>query len=152
MTLIQIAYALRQRVLAATGWPTRGVKVALFNAAGEVLLVRNGYGETGAFVLPGGGVGWRESPDRAARREVMEEAGCRIERLRFVAVYESREEGRRDTIHLFVGRTSDEPRVDGWEVVEARFFAPGALPPTTSCATRRRLAEVASGGPYPSTW
>lgn len=152
MTLIQIAYAARRRVLAMTGWPTRGVKVALFNAASEVLLVRNGYGETETFVLPGGGVGWRESPDEAARREIKEEVGCRIDSLRPVAVYRSLAEGRRDTIHLFAGETSDTPRIDGWEVIEAGFFAPDRLPPAASLATRRRIAEVIGGGPYPRAW
>ena len=34
---------------------TRGVKVMLFNEAGELLLVRHSYGDTGLFLLPGGG-------------------------------------------------------------------------------------------------
>jgi hypothetical protein len=60
---VQIAYLLRRRSLRLLRWSSRGVKVAVFDRAGASLLVRNGYGRSDHWVLPGGGVGWRETPE-----------------------------------------------------------------------------------------
>ena len=47
--------------------------VMLFNERGELLLIRNSYGRSHLWVLPGGGIGRRETPEAAAAREVREE-------------------------------------------------------------------------------
>lgn len=149
---IDLAYALRRRVLRLLRWPTRGVKVAAFDGAGRLLLVRNGYGRSELWVLPGGGVGWREAPEAAVRRESMEEVGCRLSALRAIGEYRSRAEGKRDTIHLYSGVTADPPRVDGAEVVEARFFPLDDPPPGTSPATLRRIQELRGARVSDGTW
>jgi ADP-ribose pyrophosphatase YjhB (NUDIX family) len=120
---------------------TRGVKVMLFNDAGEVLLVRNTYGRTDLFVLPGGGVHPFEAPEAAARREVKEEVACAVEGLVPVSIHVSAVEGKRDTVHLYRARAVGDVRVDGFEVAEAHFFALDALPPKVSPATLRRIEE-----------
>ena len=112
---------------------------------GRLLLVRHGYGRSDLWMLPGGGVGRRETPEKSARRELKEEVGCRLERLELVGTYGSAAEGKRDTIFLYRGDTADEPRADGLEVIEARFFALDALPPTTSPATLRRVHDLERG-------
>jgi 8-oxo-dGTP pyrophosphatase MutT (NUDIX family) len=139
--LIDLAHRLRRRVLAITGRPTRGVKALVRDPAGRVLLVRHSYGRTDLWMLPGGGIGGSETIEAAVRREVMEEVGCALERLDYVAPYAARAEGRRDTVHLFRARTRDTPVADAVEIAEARFFAPDALPDTVSPATLRRIAE-----------
>ncbi|PAX06586.1 hypothetical protein CKY28_15655 [Sphingomonas lenta] len=143
--LMNAGYAIRRCVLAKLRLATRGCKMMAFDPAGRLLLVRHGYGRSDLWMLPGGGVGRRESPGDAARRELEEEAGCRAERVELVGVYRSAAEGKRDTIHLFRGETADEPRPDGLEVIEARFFALDALPPTTSPATLRRVRDLREG-------
>lgn len=140
--LIRAAYRVRRSVLRLLRWPTRGVKVAAFDRTGAVLLVRNGYGRSDLWVLPGGGVGWRETPRAAARRELMEEVACRLTDMQEVGRYRSTAEGKRDTIHLFRGATADTPRADSLEVIEAAFFPLDAPPPSTSPATLRRIAEL----------
>ena len=120
---------------------TRGVKVMLFNAAGELLLVRHTYGDTRLYMLPGGGIRPFEAPEAAAVREVREELGCALEGLRFVSLHASTSEGKRDTVHLFSARAAGEIRIDGVEIAEARYVPLDALPPTTSPATLRRIAE-----------
>ena len=142
MTPLWLAWAIRRRVFALLRVRTRGVKVMLENAAGEVLLVRNAYGKHWQWVLPGGGVGWREREADAAARELREETGCRADGLALFATYVSALEGRRDTIHLFRATTADAPQADAREVAEAAFFAQDRLPKDTSPATLRRLAEV----------
>lgn len=121
---------------------TRGVKVMLFNPAGELLLVRHSYGDTNLFLLPGGGVRPWEAPERAAAREIREELGCGVDGLRLVSVHASTHEGKRDTVHLYRARIAGAIRIDGVEIVEACFFPLTALPATASPATRRRLAEL----------
>ena len=143
--LMNIGYAARRRLLGLLRWRTSGVKVMAFDPDGQLLLVRHGYGRSDLWLLPGGGVGRRETTAVAARRELMEEVGCTLDRLELVGTYTSTAEGKRDTIDLFRGVTADKPRPDGWEVVEARFFPIDALPATTSPATLRRVAEVKSG-------
>lgn len=149
---INLAFALRRRVLRLLRWPTRGVKVAAFDGAGRLLLVRNGYGRSELWVLPGGGVGRRETSDAAARRELMEEVGCRLSDVRAIGEYRSRAEGKRDTVHLYRGVTADPPRADGVEVIEARFFPLDASPPETSPATLRRIAELRGERESDGTW
>ena len=120
---------------------TRGVKVMLFNEEGEVLLVRNSYGESGLHVLPGGGVRPWEMPPVAAEREIREELGCTLRDLKPVSTHFTSAEGKRDTVYLFQASVRNRPRPDGIEVVEAAFFKVDALPETVSPATARRLAE-----------
>ena len=120
---------------------TRGVKVMLFNAAGELLLVRHSYGRTDQYMLPGGGVRPLERPEAAAVREMREELACALEALAFISVHAATQEGKRDTVHLFRARVAGEIRADGVEIEEARFFALDALPPGASPATLRRIAE-----------
>jgi len=139
---IKLAYALRRRVLRWLRWSTRGVKVAAFDGMGRLLLVRNSYGRSELWVLPGGGIGRRETTEAAACRELMEEVGCRLSDLGEVGRFRSRAEGKRDTVHLYRGMTADPPRADGVEVIEAAFFPLDAPPSGTSPATLRRIAEL----------
>ena len=138
---LDLAYRLQKLLWKWLRPRTRGVKVMLFNGAGEILLIRNSYGDTRQYVLPGGGVRPWETPERAAAREVREELGLTPAALTLVSTHFSGAEGKRDTIHLFRAETDRQPIADNWEVAEARFFAPETLPDATSAATRRRVAE-----------
>ena len=139
---MQVGFRVRRLLLRVLRLRTRGVKAMVFNARGEVLLVRNSYGASHLFVLPGGGIGRREEPAAAAAREVREETGLEVRGLEPVGLYFSATEGKRDSIHLFRGRADGEPRPDGVEVEEAAFFPLDSLPAATSAATRRRVAEL----------
>ncbi|MEA3062946.1 MAG: hypothetical protein QOJ94_2727 [Sphingomonadales bacterium] len=144
--LMQIGYRVRRFLLRLLRIRTRGVKVMAFNERGELLLVRNSYGPSHLFVLPGGGIGRREEPAAAASREVREETGLEMRALELAGIYVSAAEGKRDSIHLFRGRADGVPRPDGVEVEEAGFFPLDALPAATSAATRRRVAELHAPG------
>lgn len=149
---MDLGYRLRRALLARLRWRTRGVKVAAFDGEGRVLLVRHGYGRSDLWMLPGGGVGRRETPAAAAARELMEEVRCALADVTLFGEYRSVAEGKRDTIFLFRGVTRDRPRADGLEVIEARFFPPDAPPPTTSPATLRRIAELRGEGEPDASW
>lgn len=151
-TLVDLAHRLRRTLLALTGWPTRGVKAMVYDADGRLLLVRHAYGRSDLWMLPGGGIGRRETPAAAIRREVMEEVGCALGAVEPLGTFAARAEGRRDTVHLFRAVTGDPPTIDGVELAEARFFAPAALPAAVSAATRRRIDEVAGTRPRDGRW
>jgi 8-oxo-dGTP pyrophosphatase MutT (NUDIX family) len=150
--LLNLLYRL-QRLLWRLFRPrTRGVKVMLFNHAGEIVLIRNSYGRSDLFLLPGGGIRPFETPAAAAAREVKEELGCGVADLAFVATYFSTAQGKRDTIHLFRARAVGPARADGVEVAEARYFPLDRLPPNTSPATARRLAEHRGASQASAAW
>jgi len=150
--LIQLLWHLKRTVLRVTRWKTRGVKVMLFNPAGELLLIRNTYGRSHLHVLPGGGIHRGETPEQAAAREVKEEVGIACEAPTFRGVYRNHAEGKRDTIYLFTAVTSQIPRPDGVEVAEAAFHPLDALPETVSAATRRRIEEYREGRGPAADW
>ncbi|HET7709238.1 MAG TPA: NUDIX domain-containing protein [Sphingomicrobium sp.] len=150
--ILQVGYAVRRAIFGLIREPTVGVKVMLFNGAGEVLLVRNSYGNSRLFLLPGGGVSSRESPAQAAIREMREELGVDIGEPDLAWTYRSGAEGKRDTIHLFRAAASGEIHIDDVEVVEAKYFDLDSLPETTSPATRRRIAEISGERAYDGRW
>lgn len=139
--LLDLAYRLQRWLWRLLRPRTRGVKVMLFSDGGELLLVRNSYGNTEAWVLPGGGIRPWEEPSAAACREVREELGVEASGLQLIGSYQSSAEGKRDSIHLFTARSCAPVVIDNFEVTEARYFALEALPDSLSPATARRIAE-----------
>lgn len=152
MRLLAPLYRVQRLVWRVLRPRTRGVKVMLFDEAGALLLVRNTYGRTDLFVLPGGGVRPFEQPESAARREVKEELGCGVDGLVFLSSHRSAHEGKRDTVFLYRARPLDPVRADGIEVAEARFFALDALPASVSPATLRRIDEFRGLRAASDTW
>jgi ADP-ribose pyrophosphatase YjhB (NUDIX family) len=150
--LLDSLYRLRRRLWRLLRPRTRGVKVMLFGATGELLLVRHTYGNRAHFLLPGGGVGRFEAPAVAAAREVREELNCGVDGLTFMSVHRSTFEGKIDTVYLYRARVSGEVRADGVEVAEARFFALDALPESVSPATLRRIDEYRGVREASETW
>ena len=139
--LMQILYRVKKIVFRTLRVRTRGAKVMVFNKAGDLLLIRNSYGKTHLWVLPGGGIGRRETPEAAGAREVKEEVGLEVTHLTRISEHFNGAEGKRDMIYLFTARAEGTPQIDNLEVEEARFFPLDALPETVSTATLRRIAE-----------
>lgn len=137
---LRIAQPVRLRWWRLARVQTHGCRVVVENAQGAVLLIRHTYHQPDVWMLPGGGLGRQEDVLTAAAREVREEAGCRLEgAVSFGEAAES-DGGWTNRVSLVAGMTSDTPAADGREIAEARFFAPDALPGTTSNAARHRIA------------
>jgi 8-oxo-dGTP pyrophosphatase MutT (NUDIX family) len=103
-------------------------------------------------VLPGGGIHRSETPIEAAAREVREEVGVATERLELRSIHRNHAEGKRDTIYLFTGFTTDRPKAASFEIEEAAFHPLDALPETVSAATLRRIAEYRGEQPADPDW
>jgi len=70
--------------------PLIGVGAVVFNAAGDVLLIRRGKEpQYGRWMVPGGTLEWGETLEEAAVREVREETGIDIAIETFVEIIEA---------------------------------------------------------------
>jgi 8-oxo-dGTP diphosphatase len=138
---IRIAYAglrtywflLRPRIV--------GVKCILTHGD-EVLLVRHTYGSR-AWDLPGGTVKRREAPRDAARREMHEELGRRIDDWTSLGELNVNTNHHEDNLHLFVARVDDPAlELDLVELAEAGWFPRDALPSDVGRYVRPIMAEL----------
>ena len=94
----------------------------------DLLLLRSSYRT--AWNFPGGSVRRGETPEAAARRELIEEIGLVAAELRPVGVIAGIWDGRRDRVHLFELLLDRLPplRLDNREIIAARLFSPAELP------------------------
>ena len=129
-----------------------GAKVLAFNDAGELLLIRHSYGKSHLYMLPGGGVNRGEDPADAAVRELREETGCAARDVKLLGEYLDTSRGARNHVHVYTLTAIGEPRVDGREILEVRFFPLDALPDTTSQSVLRRLDDLNRSRPETREW
>lgn len=131
---------------------TLGVRVLAADAGGRILLVRHTYVE--GWHLPGGGVDVGESAIEAAHRELREEANVEVAgELTLAGIFFNPRVGGRDHVVLFrAAQLVEGARPQrSLEIVAADFFAVDALPPDTTPATLRRIAEW-QGAPAVDRW
>ncbi|MFO1185172.1 MAG: NUDIX domain-containing protein [Bauldia sp.] len=131
---------------------TLGVRVAAFDSAGQVYLVRHRH--LPGWYLPGGAVEPGESAAAAATREVAEEAAISAARLDLFGLYFNAHLNRRDHVALFLCREwtrlpNPRPSV---EIAEGGFFSRRELPDGVTDATVRRLAEILDGRSLTEEW
>ena len=109
----------------------------------DVLLVRHTYGRR-SWDLPGGTVKRRELPIEAARREMREELGRRIEDWQDLGVLYITTNHHRDNLHMFEAQLADpELDIDLTELAEAGWFRRDDLPPDTGLFVGKILARSA---------
>jgi ADP-ribose pyrophosphatase YjhB (NUDIX family) len=119
-----------------------GVKCVLMHDD-HVLLVRHTYGRR-SWDLPGGTVRRREVPIDAARREMREELGRRIEDWEELGVLYVTANHHRDNLHMFQAQIADqELDIDLTELAEAGWFPRDDLPPDTGQFVGKILARAA---------
>lgn len=136
--LYRLAFAARRRWLRLRGGTIIGCNIIARDERGWLLMIRHSYGSRN-WQFPGGGVGRNERPEEAAAREFAEELGCKVTGLTLLGTIEEPYHGAINVVHVFTGRVDGQPRVDGREVVEARYFPPDDLPPELGPRARRRL-------------
>jgi 8-oxo-dGTP pyrophosphatase MutT (NUDIX family) len=110
-----------------------GVKCVL-TSGDDVLLVRHTYGHR-SWSLPGGGVKRGEVPIDAARREMHEELGHRIEDWVELGDMFVSTNHHHDHLHLFQARLADRRLdLDLTEIADAHWFPLSAPPPAAELA------------------
>ena len=124
---------------------TLGVRAAVFDRGGRVLLVRHSYLQGWHF--PGGGVEFGETALQALARELQEEAAIVLDappRLR--GLFRNPEWTAGDHLAFYeTERWTQGAWTPGLEIEAADFFAPDALPGDAHPSVRRRLSERGGG-------
>ena len=131
---------------------TLGVRIAVEDREGRILLVRHTY--LPGWHFPGGGVDIGESAEAAAVRELREEAGLvAAARPNLFGLYRHTAAAGRDHVALFRLREfSAGPVIPDPEIAETRFVSRAEMPADTSRSTHARLAEIFDGAPLGETW
>jgi 8-oxo-dGTP diphosphatase len=119
---------------------------------GCVLLVKRAFPpDKGSWAIPGGYIEWDESPEDAARREVNEETGLVVDKLRLLDILgdPTRHPDQLITA-LFLGEAHGEVRA-GDDAEDATWFPVNALPEKMAldhrdAVEKARLAEFAQPG------
>jgi len=109
----------------------RSVHIVAVDERGRVLLARHSYGPP-VWALLGGGLGRREDPEQAMRREMREELGCELTGMQLVDSATETDSGSQDERYLFVAGIAGTPAPDLREIVEIGWFDPAALPGNAS--------------------
>jgi 8-oxo-dGTP diphosphatase len=119
-----------------------GVKCIVTNDD-HVLLVRHTYGRR-SWDLPGGTARRREVPIDAARREMHEELGRRIEDWQDLGVLYVTTDHHRGNLHMFQAEIDDRQLdIDLTELAEAGWFRRDDLPPDLGRFVDKILARAA---------
>jgi len=132
---------------------TLGVRALVADGEGRVFLVKHSY--VSGWHLPGGGVETGETVLEALARELREEGNIEWTAPPLLhAVYFNARASRRDHVALYVVREFRQPAppARSREIIDSGFFAPSALPPDITAATRARIEEVLQGLPATEHW
>ncbi len=114
---------------------TYGVKCLIY-CDGEVLIIRNNYGRR-RWTFPGGRIDEGETSEAAAKREVLEEVGIRVEDIKKIGEFFSISEYKRDTVYCFATEITDkEFKIDENEILEAKWFPLSGLPSLSPSAEK----------------
>jgi 8-oxo-dGTP pyrophosphatase MutT (NUDIX family) len=118
-----------------------GVKCVL-NHGDHVLLVRHTYGRR-SWDLPGGTVRRGEQPIAAARREMREELGRRLDDWQELGVLHVNADHHDDNLHIFQTSVRDRQLdIDLSELAEAAWFLRDDLPPDIGRFVHRILTQA----------
>ena len=131
---------------------TLGVRVAVFDLAGAVMLVKHTY--AAGWILPGGGVEKGEQLIAAAIREIHEEAGLIAEGpLTLHGIFSNETVFSGDFVCCYVLRQfRREAWVPNFEISDASFFALNQLPTDITAGSKRRLDEIMKGQALTEHW
>ena len=148
------------RTLAFQAWfrisrpMTLGVRAAVENADGHVLMVRHTY--INGWFMPGGGVEKGEPALEALRRELIEEGGIRLmAEPKVFGFYSNHHNFRNDHVLLYQvpwGSWEKVAATSTGEISETAWVDPHAPPAGVTAGNLRRLKELYHGAPVSPWW
>ena len=132
-----------------------GVRAAVKNEAGEVLLVRHTYVK--GLYFPGGGVERGETVVTSLGRELEEEAGVRLTGApSWVGIFSNHRVMKNDHVCFYTVEASDWESTGinpiGREISEIIWCDPNSPPDDVTPGTLRRLREMVNGGAPEVYW
>lgn len=121
---------------------TYGVRVLLVKE-GRVLLIRHTY--RSGWHLPGGGIQRGETVEMAARREVREETGAEMGKVKLLGIFSDLEGRSSGHNILFVCEDFTVIGKPDHEIAEARSFALADLPNDVPQGQRQKIEKTLRG-------
>jgi mutator protein MutT len=117
---------------------TVSAAAVVLNEKGEVLLLNHVLRPYSNWGFPGGFLDFGEQAEEAIRREVREETGIEVTRLKLISI---RTSGAHIEV-LFFAFADGEPSVRSAEIIELQWFAVGDLPDEMPAVQRQQIAEI----------
>ena len=99
----------------------------LTDGHGRVLLLKHRFRPGSGWGLPGGFIEHGEQPEEGLRRELREEIGLEVERLKLFTVRAFKRPKQVEIV--FMGQAVGNPDELSFEIQEAAWFLPGEFPP-----------------------
>jgi 8-oxo-dGTP diphosphatase len=144
--VLRAGFPLLRRWWRLRGRAPQGALVAV-HVGGKLLVLRSSYRT--AWNFPGGSLRRGETPEAAARRELLEEIGVTAGVLTPFGEASGKWEGNRGHVHLFELRLDRMPdlRLDNREIIGAMLVSPEqirTMPVTgaVACYVRRRFVSA----------
>ena len=109
----------------------------------RVLLVKHAYQD--GWLLPGGGLKRKETPEQAARRECREEVGAEISALELVGIFTQFRNYKNDHIVLYKSEDFSVTSKTDFEIERVEFFNVNNLPDDMMPGNRKRIEENVQG-------
>lgn len=116
---------------------TQGVKCLIIKNNGDILLIKNSYGNK-SWNLPGGGIKKNETFVEAVKREVKEELRIDITPY-YIGKFTQDLEYKKDTVHCFFTHTEYLYIDSGSEIKDFKFFDKNNLPKKCSQSVHKVL-------------
>ena len=117
---------------------TASAAAIITNERGEVLLLDHVLRPGSGWGYPGGFLNFGEQPEQAIRRELMEETGLELRRVKMLRV---RVAGRHIEF-LFRAETSGEPEILSHEIKRAEWFELDKMPEKMSKVQKSLIKKV----------
>lgn len=111
---------------------------------GRVLLLKHRFRPGAGWGMPGGFMEAGEQPDEAVRRELREEIGLEVEKLKLVKTRSFKTPQQVEIV--FCCQAVGDPEQLNFEIQKAAWFRPDELPPELSRDQRQLIKQVLNDG------